>query len=120
MKRHCCDQDKGCDTYDCDDEENETCECPCLRCYGRCDYCDANEPHENCGKRVHELETKLRTWLQNWKTANAYDLELISVQSKTLGLINIHLAAEEFLDANWGGNNLEPVVQKCLAMLEVK
>jgi hypothetical protein len=69
---------------------------------------------------MHELEVELRAWLQNWKTADAMMLERISVEAETQGLTNVHLAAEEFLDANWGGNNLEPVVQKCLAMLEVK
>lgn len=50
-KKHCCDQDSGCDAHDCDDEDNDTCECLCSRCYGSCDYCEVGEPHDSCGGR---------------------------------------------------------------------
>jgi hypothetical protein len=32
MKRHCCDDDRGCTAFDCDDEEAYSCECGCIRC----------------------------------------------------------------------------------------
>lgn len=66
---------------------------------------------------MHPLEIELRAWLQNWKYADANDLERISVDAKKLGLTNVHLAAEEFLDAI-SVQELEPVVQRCLAMLD--
>lgn len=67
---------------------------------------------------MHPLETEIRTWLQNWKTADAVVLERISVEAKVNSLFNVYYAAEEFLDANWGGNSLEPAVSGCLVILE--
>lgn len=43
MKLHCCDDEKGCQAYDCDQEDCEDCSCNCTRCQNgveaQCEVC---------------------------------------------------------------------------------